>query len=118
MTNTPSIHSAEITTASKTESSPPAVRRLQVGYLPNQGKGFPKPQLKLAGQWLADCGFTCGQNVELQAEPGKLIITLKAPDALSPSPAVPAAIDWQSAPVGVLRFGRLRPQSDGIHEPD
>ena len=47
-------------------------------------KSFPRishnyavfPEICLAGKWLQDVGFTCGQSVKIDVEQEKIIITL------------------------------------------
>ena len=47
-------------------------------------KSFPRvshnyavfPEIILAGKWLQDVGFTCGQSVKIDVEKEKIIITL------------------------------------------
>ena len=34
------------------------------------------PEIRLAGKWLRDIGFTCGQSVTVRHEKNKIIITL------------------------------------------
>ncbi|MEA9389253.1 SymE family type I addiction module toxin [Acerihabitans sp. TG2] len=59
-----------IATANKTE------RRYTIGYVPNGGKSTPSPALNLGGKWLAACGFTTGQTVNVAISEGQLIIEL------------------------------------------
>ncbi|MEY0665116.1 SymE family type I addiction module toxin [Providencia rettgeri] len=47
-----------------------------MGYLPNNGKPNPSPQLILGGKWLNEYGFTVSSNVTLTRQAGQLIIRL------------------------------------------
>ncbi|MFD1094113.1 SymE family type I addiction module toxin [Providencia vermicola] len=37
-------------------------RRYSVGYLPNNGKPNPSPQLTISGKWLKELGFEVGTH--------------------------------------------------------
>jgi hypothetical protein len=50
-----------------------------------QNNGY-VPSIRVAGKWLAEMGFVCGDRVTLTAENGKIIIDKKQPASeLSPS---------------------------------
>ncbi|SFN38165.1 Toxin SymE, type I toxin-antitoxin system [Izhakiella capsodis] len=83
----------------------PRTRRLHVGYLPNQGKGNPKPQIKLSGDWLAVFGFIPGKAVQLEAQSGRLIITLQEGEGNHSSH--PPHVKSPVCNIELLRFGRI-----------
>jgi len=54
-------------------------RRLRVyqKYIPRSCYGYAIfPEIRLCGKWLRDIGFDCGQNVTVQHEKSKIIITV------------------------------------------
>lgn len=51
-------------------------RRYSVGYLPNNGKPNPSPQLTISGKWLKELGFEVGTHYTLTRQAGQLIIQL------------------------------------------
>ncbi|MGG4665492.1 SymE family type I addiction module toxin [Providencia vermicola] len=51
-------------------------RRYSVGYLPNNGKPNPSPQLTISGKWLKELGFEVGTYYTLTRQAGQLIIQL------------------------------------------
>lgn len=51
-------------------------RRYSVGYLPNNGKPNPSPQLTISGKWLKELGFEVGTHYTLTRQAGQLIIRL------------------------------------------
>ncbi|MEQ5042373.1 SymE family type I addiction module toxin [Providencia manganoxydans] len=51
-------------------------RRYSVGYLPNNGKPKPSPQLTISGKWLNELGFEVGSHYTLIRQAGQLIIRL------------------------------------------
>ncbi|USR65136.1 type I toxin-antitoxin system SymE family toxin [Providencia stuartii] len=51
-------------------------RRYSVGYLPNNGKPNPSPQLTISGKWLKELGFEVGTHYTLIRQAGQLIIRL------------------------------------------
>ena len=51
-------------------------RRYSVGYLPNNGKPNPSPQLTISGKWLKGLGFEVGTHNTLIRQAGQLIIRL------------------------------------------
>ncbi len=56
-------------------------RRMSVcspSYIPFKSRSLPHPVIRLAGQWLQDCGFDIGQVVEVTCGPGRLTITVAA----------------------------------------
>ncbi|OON38069.1 hypothetical protein BTJ39_19045 [Izhakiella australiensis] len=83
----------------------PQTRLLHVGYLPNQGKGAAKPQIKLAGNWLAGFGFLPGKAVRVEAQAGRLVITLQEGQENTPPPS--SHLTPYSCSVEILRFGRI-----------
>lgn len=57
-----------------------------VGYLPNNGKPNPSPQLTISNKWLSELGFEVGRHYTLTRQVGQLIIWLaercKRPDEI------------------------------------
>ncbi|USR65133.1 type I toxin-antitoxin system SymE family toxin [Providencia stuartii] len=47
-----------------------------MGYLPNNGKPNPSPQLTISGKWLKEIGFEVGTHYTLTRQAGQLIIRL------------------------------------------
>jgi len=79
-------------------------KRLTVSYLEERPRdavfsGTPRdctvPYLRMRGRWLRRLGFTIGTKLSVEAEPGRLVLTVLAPS--SPSPAM-AASDVCEAP--------------------
>lgn len=70
------------------EKKPQTARTKQLKVLP---KYFDRayhqfavfPEIRLAGKWLQDIGFTCGQHVTVQQEKNKITITVE-PSANEP----------------------------------
>lgn len=57
----------------------PIIRHMSVFspcYIPFKSRSLPHPVIRLAGQWLQDCGFGIGEVVEITRGPGRLTITL------------------------------------------
>ncbi|WP_337228375.1 SymE family type I addiction module toxin [Proteus faecis] len=47
-----------------------------MGYLPNNGKPNPSPQLIISGKWLNELGFEVGTHYTLTRQARRLIIQL------------------------------------------
>ncbi|MGG4664583.1 SymE family type I addiction module toxin [Providencia vermicola] len=47
-----------------------------MGYLPNNGKPNPSPQLTISGKWLKEIGFEVGSHFTPTRQAGQLIIRL------------------------------------------
>ncbi|MCH5720177.1 SymE family type I addiction module toxin [Niabella hibiscisoli] len=45
-------------------------------YVPFKSRSQPHPVIRLAGQWLQECGFGIGPVVEITCGPGRLTITV------------------------------------------
>lgn len=56
--------------------------KIQAKYFPRRWKEVVFPEIKLAGKWLQDNGFSCGQQVSIIYRKNKIIITLLKTDPL------------------------------------
>jgi hypothetical protein len=84
-------------------------KRLTVSYLEDRPRdavfsGTPRdctvPYLRMRGRWLRRLGFTIGTKLAVEAEPGRLVLTVLPSPSLSnsTSPAPVAASDVCEAP--------------------
>lgn len=71
-------------------------KRLTVSYLEERPRDavfscVPRdctvPYLRMRGQWLRRLGFTIGTKLSVEAEPGRLVLTVLPSSSPSPAPA-------------------------------
>ena len=80
-----------------------SVRRLTISYF-CAGAPTKKPYLRLKGKWLAQAGFKVGNQVKVEVEPDRLVIT-PLPQDLQ---AVGTRIRALQAQIAVLREGEVK----------
>ena len=64
-------------TTDKAPTQQTTERFYSFGYVPQGTKPNPKPQLTIKGRWLEAFGFTTGQSVTIDAQPGLLVIRIE-----------------------------------------
>ena len=64
-------------TTDKAPAPQPNERFYTIGYVPQGTKPNPRPQLTIKGRWLEAFGFTTGQSVTIDAQPGLLVIRIE-----------------------------------------
>jgi len=51
--------------------------KIQLRFVEQGRYKYRRPEIRLCGKWLEDCGFSCGKTVTIKCKKGKLIITVR-----------------------------------------